>query len=294
MTPYSWIAVAIILGGIIFSLVRRVLFSLVMAAVITAVFAIGVLGSLLVNSASILELGFQPVFLRMPENLYTLFTSMFVHANFIHLIFNMIVLILIGPLLEERIGTGRFASIYILSGIIGTLAFGLMHLNDVAIVVGASGAIFGILGAFAVLYPREKISMLYMFIPLPPMRVPYVVAFIIVLETVLALDPTTRTAHEAHLAGLAAGILFAPLVARIGVSPKEEVTLAGLEELVVNDELEAMLRKIEGESVEDVKQAWLEEFVQKASCPKCGGGIRLRGSKVYSDCGWSIRIERKQ
>lgn len=294
MTPYSWIAVAVILGGIAFSLVRRVPFSLVVAVIIAAVFAIGVLESLLVDSSSILELGFQPVFLKMPADLYTLFTAMFVHANFIHLIFNLIVLILIGPLLEERIGIGRFAAIYILSGILGTLAFGLIHLNDVAIVVGASGAIFGILGAFAVLYPRERISMFYMFIPIPPMRVPYVVAFIIVLETVLALDPTTRTAHEAHLAGLAAGILFAPLVARIGVKPKEEVTFAGLEELAVTTELEAILRKIEGESVADVRQAWLEEFIQKASCPKCGGRILLRGGKIYSDCGWFVKIERKQ
>lgn len=294
MTPYSWIAVAIILGGVVFSLVRKVLFSLVVAAIIAAVFAIEALESLLVDSSSILELGFQPAFLGMPEKLHTLFTSMFVHANFIHLIFNLIVLILIGPLLEERIGIWRFAAIYILSGIVGTLAFGMIHLNDTAIVVGASGAIFGILGAFAVLYPRERISMFYMFIPLPPMRVPYIVAFIIVLETVMALDPTTRTAHEAHLAGLVAGILFAPLAARIGVRPKEEVTLVGLEELAVSTELETILRKIEGESVDEVRQAWLEEFIQNASCPKCGGRVLLKGSRAYSDCGWSMRIEGKQ
>ncbi|MFQ6060525.1 MAG: rhomboid family intramembrane serine protease, partial [Thermoplasmata archaeon] len=146
--------VVIIFGGIIFSLARRFPFSLVMAAIITAVFAIEVLESPLIVSPVVLDLAFQPVHLENPANLYTLFTSMFLHASFLHLIFNMIALIFIGPLLEEKIGAMRFATIYVLTGITGTLAFGIIHLNDIAIVLGASGAISGILGAFAALYPR--------------------------------------------------------------------------------------------------------------------------------------------
>ncbi|MFQ6127882.1 MAG: rhomboid family intramembrane serine protease [Thermoplasmata archaeon] len=294
MNPFALAVVAVIFGGIIFSLARKILFSLVMAVVIAAVFAIGALESPLVISPMTLDLAFQPVHLREPGYLYTLFTSMFLHATFFHLIFNMIALIFIGPLLEEKIGTVRFAAIYVTTGLIGTLAYGLMHLNEIAIVLGASGAISGILGAFAVLYPREKISMLYMFIPLPPMRIPYLVAFIVVIETLFAFDPRSHTAHEAHLAGLAAGILIAPLIMRIGLPSKEEVTLAGLEQLAVNDELRIILQKIEGESLEDVRRAWLERFLQKARCPECGDIVRMKGRKIYSECGWSIRIERKE
>ena len=120
MSPFTPIVVAVVLGGIIFSLVRRIPFSLAMAAVIGAVFAIEVMESRLVVSPLVLDLAFQPVHLTMPARSYTLFTSMFLHASFFHLIFNMIALILIGPLLEERIGAPRFAVIYIVTGMIGT------------------------------------------------------------------------------------------------------------------------------------------------------------------------------
>ena len=295
MSPFTPIVVAVVLGGIIFSLVRRVPFSLAMAAVIGAVFAIEIMESWLVISPLVIspliqDLTFQPVHLTMPASSYTLFTSMFLHASFFHLIFNMIALILIGPLLEERIGAPRFAVIYIVTGMIGTLAFGLMHLNEHAFVLGASGAIAGILGAFAVLYPWEKIRML----PLPPMRVPFLVAIIIAVETVFALNPNSHIAHEAHLMGVAAGILLAPLIMRIGSPAKEVPRLAGLEELAVDDELKAILRKIEGESVEDVRRAWQDQFLQRARCPECGGPLQSRGRRVYSDCGWSMKMRRKE
>lgn len=293
MSPFSLVAVAVLFGGIMFSLVRRVLFSLVMAVVIAVVFAVEVLESRVVLSPMVLELAFQPIHLAAPASWYTVFTSMFLHANFTHLIFNMIALILIGPLLEEKIGTPRFATIYLVTGVIGTLTFGLMHLNEPAIVLGASGAISGILGAFAILFPREKISMLYMFIPLPPMRVPFIVAIIVVLETLFALDPRSFTANEAHLGGLAAGILLAPLVMRVGPTRKES-HVTGLEQLAVTDELKGILWKIEQESLEDVRRAWFEEFLQRARCPKCGGSLRCRGRSVYSDCGWSTKVRRKE
>ncbi|MFQ6106399.1 MAG: rhomboid family intramembrane serine protease [Thermoplasmata archaeon] len=295
MSPFSFIAVAVVLGGIIFSVSRRVSFSLVMAAVIAVVFVVKVVESPLVISPLTLDLGFQPVHLTSLERSYTLFTSMFLHATFLHLIFNMMALIFIGPLLEERIGTLRFAAVYLASGIIGALAFGIIHINETAIVIGASGAISGILGAFAALYPREKISMLYVLIPLPPMRIPYLVALIIVIETLFALDPRSHTAQEAHLAGLAGGLFFGPLVMRIGPHPEKEryLILTGLRQLAVNDDLRAILGRIEDESLEDVRRAWLERFVHKARCPECGGPLRVRGRGIYSDCGWSVKIRAK-
>jgi membrane associated rhomboid family serine protease len=294
MSPFTPIVIAIIAGSIVFSLARRSYFSLVMAAVIGAVFAIQIIETRAVLSPLVLDLAFQPVHLTRPENLYTTFTSMFLHGDFWHLIFNMIALILIGPLLEERIGTPRFALIYIASGLVGSLAFGLVNLNRIAIVLGASGAISGVLGAFAILFPREKLSMIYVFIPLPPIRVPYIVAIFILIQTFFALDPANLIAHEAHLGGLAAGILFAPLVMRVGSAPKEVPGVAGLEELAVNDELKAILEKIDGESVEEVRRAWLERFLQEAVCPECGGQLRSRGTSIRCDCGWSTKVKRKR
>jgi membrane associated rhomboid family serine protease len=294
MSPYTPIVVAIILGGIVFSLVRRFSFALVMTAVIGAVFAIQVIETRVILSPLVWDLAFQPAHLTMPENLYTTFTSMFLHGSFWHLIFNMIALILIGPLLEEKIGTYRFAAVYVISGLIGSLAFGLVNLDSFAVVLGASGAISGVLGAFAILFPREKLSMIYVFIPLPPMRVPYIVALFIVIETIFALDPLSHTAHEAHFGGLAAGVLLGPLVMRIGLTREGSPRLAGLDELAVTDELKAIVQKIDGESVEEVRQAWFERFVQEARCPQCGGSLRSRGSRIVCDCGWAVNVRRKQ
>jgi tRNA(Ile2) C34 agmatinyltransferase TiaS len=93
---------------------------------------------------------------------------------------------------------------------------------------------------------------------------------------------------------LAAGVLLAPLVMRIGLVAEEAPHLVGLEELAVNDELKAILQKIDGESVEDVRRAWLERFLQEAECPDCGGQLRSRGSRIICDCGWTMNVRRKQ
>lgn len=292
MSPFSLVAIAVIIGGFAATAIRKLPFSLVVAVVIGVVFALEALESPYVISDMVLDLALQPEDVLMPGRLYTLFTSMFLHASFFHLIFNIIALILIGPLLEERIGPLRFAVIYVVTGMIGGLAFALIHLNESAIVLGASGAISGILGAFASLYPREKIAMLYMFIPLPPMRVPILVAIIILIETLFALVPGSFVAHEAHLMGLASGILLGPLV--MSVSPPERVSpTAGLEELAIDDELKRMLEKIESETEREVKEAWVDEFIGKARCPKCGGPVLRKRRKLYSDCGWSLTMGRK-
>ena len=76
---------------------------------------------------------------------YRLFTSMFIHANLFHILFNMYALYLLGSQAEGFFGKGKFLVIYILSGISGSLLSIL--LNQGAVSVGASGAIFGILGA---------------------------------------------------------------------------------------------------------------------------------------------------
>lgn len=96
----------------------------------------------------------------------TILSSMFVHASFTHLAGNMLFLYIFGDNIEDALGRGRFAVFYLLSGIAGALAQVLVNpMSDVPM-VGASGAIAGVLGGYLVLYPRAKVLILNTFPPL--------------------------------------------------------------------------------------------------------------------------------
>lgn len=135
-------------------------------------------------------------FIQMGE-WWRIFTAMFLHANFLHVLFNMFSLYLFGPELERIAGKARFATIYLLSGIIGNVATYL--LNDVGYAsLGASGAIFGIFGAFGALvyYTRHTMPMLRQLI-LP-----------IILISVIMTFLQSNVNIYAHLGGLATGFLL--------------------------------------------------------------------------------------
>lgn len=104
-----------------------------------------------------------PSLILIGQSLWTLITSMFVHGSFFHIFANMFSLFFIGNFLEKIIGRKRFFWIYILSGIIGGIFFILSALifGDLDTpAVGASGAIFGLLGVLAVLVPWSKVYLI--------------------------------------------------------------------------------------------------------------------------------------
>ncbi|EPD49834.1 rhomboid family intramembrane serine protease [Paenisporosarcina sp. FSL H8-0542] len=124
-------------------------------------------------------------------------TPMFLHAGLMHLLFNMFSLYLFGPELEKLAGKVRFLTIYFMAGLFGTVAtFLLQDANYVH--VGASGAIYGLLGAFGALvyYARKT---------LPQLR--QIILPIIVISIVMTfLTPNINA--TAHLSGLAVGFLI--------------------------------------------------------------------------------------
>ena len=115
---------------------------------------------------ALLNLGFRPSYLEsMNFGLLTLFSSMFMHGSPMHLLMNMLILILLGVPFEDRIGSKSFLRIYVISGLLGSLLTGIISVwnqaNDLETIhIGASGAVFGIMGAFVLLYPRLEIPML--------------------------------------------------------------------------------------------------------------------------------------
>jgi membrane associated rhomboid family serine protease len=133
---------------------------------------------------------------------WTLVTYMFLHAGFWHIALNMLTLFWFGPRVEQRLGGNQFLALYFVSGIGGALAsFATPHVA----VLGASGAIMGVMIAFAMNWPRERFF-IWGVIP--------VEAWLIVLIYV-ALDITGaagigggNVAHFTHLGGLASGFLY--------------------------------------------------------------------------------------
>lgn len=233
-------------------------------------------------------IAFSPVDLTDPARIYTVLTSMFAHANLFHLIFNVLGLIFIGMVFEQRIGPRPFILLFFLSGLAGTLVFAGIHWNNgMILVLGASGAISGVLGAFARLYPKEKMSMFIMFVPLPPLPIWTIVGIFVLIQ--LFLIPTSLPiAYEAHLGGLAAGILLAPALVRLPLSKRVKrtaISLGTLRRLATTPELKTALRRIEEESVPDVRNAWIEHFVSMVRCPHCGSPLKARRGELMCEKG---------
>jgi membrane associated rhomboid family serine protease len=134
---------------------------------------------------------------------WTLITYMFLHAGIMHIFFNMLMLFFFGPLLERQIGSGRFLGLYIGSGIIAGLVQVLLFGGTV---LGASAAIFGVMGALAMLMPDLRIYLYFV-----PMKIIYAVIIFAVLDIVL-IPSGDQVAHLAHLAGLAAGLVYGYLI----------------------------------------------------------------------------------
>ena len=145
-----------------------------------------------------------------------LFTSMFLHGGWMHLIGNMWFLWLFGDNVEDRVGHGRYLLLYLVGGLVGALTHWFFNLNSTVPTVGASGAIAAVMGAYLITFPRARIRTLVpLFIFLTWFDVP---AFIILfywlllqllsgVASVAVADPMQGgVAFFAHVGGFLAGI----------------------------------------------------------------------------------------
>jgi membrane associated rhomboid family serine protease len=129
---------------------------------------------------------------------WTLVTYMFLHAGLAHIFFNMLGLFFFGPRVEDRLGGKHFLWLYFLAGM-GGAVFSFLFARQYA-VVGASGAIFGVLLAFAMYWPREKI---YVWMILPVEAWLLITIFIVGTLYMGVRGSSSGVAHFAHLGGLA-------------------------------------------------------------------------------------------
>ena len=152
------------------------------------------------------------------QRLFTLFTSMFMHANWFHLLGNMLFLYVFGDNVEDAFGHASYLALYLISGLIAGLAqilISMLLLGDLTIgVIGASGAISGVLGAYLVLYPTARIVTLvgYFIVPLPAILF---LGFWFIMQWAYGIfDPLGGVAYFAHIGGFIAGILLGLTIGR--------------------------------------------------------------------------------
>ena len=148
----------------------------------------------------------------------TLFSSMFLHGGWMHLIGNMLFLWVFGDNVEDAMGHVRFVAFFIICGLIGSLAYVASLPQSTTPLVGASGAVAGVLGAYLVLHPRVKVLVLAF--NRIPIRLPaYVLLIAWIAFQVLSLlsgsDPSV--AWWAHIGGFAAGAILVVPLRRKGV-----------------------------------------------------------------------------
>jgi len=139
----------------------------------------------------------------------TLVTSMFLHNGWGHILGNMIYLWVFGDDIEEAIGPLRFLLFYFLSGIVATLAYCALHPHSTTPLVGASGAIAGVLAAYLLLRPCAKVAVL-LFRVVVRIRAYWVIGGWVILQLYLSVSGADDgVAYAAHVGGLAAGaVLF--------------------------------------------------------------------------------------
>lgn len=209
------------------------------------------------------------------ERPWTIVTYAFLHTDLLHLLFNMIGLFFFGPRLEMELGTRRFLGLYFVSAIVAALA---SLITPSTAIVGASGAVFGVLVGFANFWPRDRIY----FWGVIPIEARWFIVLLAAYSIWGGLAGGGRIAHFAHLGGIAGGWIYlkvldyrsraarfrrkaTPSVGRVMAADIERWRNIPRESLhpVNREELDRILRKIDEQgprSLRPAEYAYLERL----------------------------------
>jgi membrane associated rhomboid family serine protease len=191
------------------------------------IYALGVIPSVLLGNAYL-----DPQLVWVPA-FATVFTSMFLHGGWMHLVGNMLFLWVFGNNVEEATGHVRFIVFYLLCGVAAVFAQTLPNPDSTIPMVGASGAISGVLGAYLLLLPAARVLVV---IPMgfyfPTVRLPAALVlglwFVLQLVNSLLADPGQGgVAFGAHIGGFIAGMALIPLFKKRGVRLSNPITALG-------------------------------------------------------------------
>ena len=154
----------------------------------------------------VMEIGlFMPYRTVRSNTWYELITSGFLHGGFAHLAFNMITLFFFGPILEQAIGEVHFIILYFTGLIASSVPSLIKHKDNPSFAtIGASGAVESVLFAFIIIYPFEKLYLMFI-----PIGIPAIIfGFLFIWYSIWASKKEGKINHEAHIAGAAWGLIY--------------------------------------------------------------------------------------
>ena len=246
-----------------------------------------------------------PILAEDPLHQHRIVTSAWLHADFIHVLGNALVIALAGVPLEQRMGGKRWIAIYLIGLTGGNLAWILTHQNSAVPAIGASGAAFGILGAYMACWPEDKIEfpLIFMIRAWPVWLIAFVRLGLEIFQMYSIQSGTageTNIAHLAHIGGFFLAYALARPIAKgapsplglsgnsiSGTSVSEQIRLQATARMgdlekdpwtVAGKPLEGravrVLMKLREEGDElETRRAWLEELSENTICPVCGGEV---------------------
>ena len=256
-----------------------------------------------------------------PLWIHTLFSAGFLHVDALHVLGNTIILALIGIPLEQRLGGKRYLQIYFIGLFGGSFAWYIFNSASNTPSLGASGAAFGLLGAYLAGWPRDEIPFPLILIrkwPVTLIALLYFALEIMRAFDAMALGKGTNVAHMAHLGGFVATYLALPLVAKggpyaLGVNDGGPVGQSSLSlrmkqmkssMISLNDlpdpwsaggfelpkNVKETLQKLRDSGDEaETRIAWMEHLANQSECPVCGEGIGM----VERNDGPTIQCSKK-
>lgn len=244
-------------------------------------------------------LGFSPRAIVDDYAYHRFITSTLLHGDGFHLVMNFIGLFLLGTQLEKKVGWQRFLVLYFGSGVIAGAVvllvspFGMLGQSMDTVSIGASGCIYGILGAYWFLYPRDKIVFPLILIKKWPISL-IVAVYIGLTALYIILGDNSNISHIAHFAGFVGAFPIAALVRPKAVEEghvTKRPKVDDLRPLARTKEQKRALERAMAADEPDVKEAWLEDMFRKVDCPKCEnrGMAYSKGKAECPKCGKVIR-----
>ena len=176
---------------------------------------------------------------QLPMDLYavpayiTIFTSMFMHGGFMHLIGNMLYMWIFADNIEDTLGSKNFLIFYLLSGLGAAMSQVLMDVNSQIPMVGASGAIGGVLGAYLINHPNARVLVLIplgFFSQLIKIRAIYVLGFWFILQFINSSMSSSQgggVAYAAHIGGFLSGIILILFFNKYSIKNKKKKKIKG-------------------------------------------------------------------
>lgn len=306
----SIVLIIFLIGVLSFGWVRRWSMMMTLVVAMSGSFVLGLattgqFSDSIVRSPVLQDLAWRPQYLALDAWMHwpTALTTMFLHADVTHILMNIVIFAFMGLGFEDRVGRGLFLFVFTVTGVLGTLLHSVTSLDGFASmvpVVGASGAVFGIIGAYATLFPRDKIVLfVFLIIPNVPVYIAAVVYTVLELFALNATGPGDNVARYAHVGGLIMGVLTALALSRAGRirfaddrSPKATMEVHNeLETLVTTAEQRSLYERVLANRDEpEVARAWLEKLARETPCPRCGKMLENVNGTLRSSCGYSLNV----